>query len=98
MWCELHGEKHLVALRDNNGATGYLAQRYVPQTNEADASKLHKKGLAERFHTNERSVSGKLQGGRIAQMPSIPFTWRSLVTEVTPIAQMLDKLGNFFQS
>ena len=47
-----------------------------------------------RFHTNERSVSGKLQGGSIAQMPSIPFTWRSLVTEVTPIAQIHNKLGN----
>ena len=51
-WCELHGEKHLVALRDNNGATGYLAQRYVPQTNEAGAaSKLHKKGLVPHKRT-----------------------------------------------
>ena len=46
------------------------------------------------FHTNERSVSGKLQGGTIAQMPSIPFTWRPLVTEVAPIAQIHNKLRN----
>ena len=37
-WCELHGEKHLVALRDDNGETGYVAQRYVPQTNEVCAA------------------------------------------------------------
>ena len=31
-------KKHLVALRDDNGETGYVAQRYVPQTNEVCAA------------------------------------------------------------
>ena len=36
--CVREGEKHLVALRDDNGETGYVAQRYVPQTNEVCAA------------------------------------------------------------
>ena len=31
-------KKNLVALRDDNGETGYVAQRYVPQTNEVCAA------------------------------------------------------------
>ena len=93
------GEKHLAV--DNNGASWAACSEICPPDKWGLCVKIAQKRSQrgrERFHTNERSVSGKLQGGRIAQMPSIPFTWRSLVTEVTPIAQMQDKLGNFFQS